>query len=48
MIYTLEQIEKMYDQLKYSKDIADIKEFQNIKTITKPEKINANIKLISY
>ncbi|HEL1592414.1 TPA: hypothetical protein TXL33_000850 [Streptococcus suis] len=48
MIYTIEQIEQMYDQFKSNIGVADIKEFQNIKTITKPEKIKADVKLISY
>ncbi|HFI0709538.1 TPA: hypothetical protein ACGO4R_000672 [Streptococcus suis] len=48
MIYTIEQIEKLYDQLKNNKEIAEIRGFQNIKTVSKPEKINPDIKIISY
>lgn len=51
MIYTMEQIEKLYSSLQNTKEIArikEIKEIKEIKGITKSGKIGSEIRVITY
>lgn len=48
MIYTMEQIEKLYSSLQNTKEIARIKEIKEVKGITKSGKIGSEIRVITY
>ena len=48
MIYTMEQIEKLYSSLQNTKEIARIKEIKEIKGITKSGKVGSEIRVITY
>ncbi|MDN5026228.1 hypothetical protein D8796_00225 [Streptococcus cristatus] len=48
MIYTMEQIEKLYSSLQNTKEIARIKEIKELKEIAKSGKISSEIRVITY
>lgn len=48
MIYTMEQIEKLYSSLQNTKEIARIKEIKELKEIAKSGKISPEIRVITY
>ena len=48
MIYTMEQIEKLYSSLQNTKEIARIKEIKELKKIAKSGKISSEIRVITY
>ena len=48
MIYTMEQIEKLYSSLQNTKEIAMIKEIKDLKEIAKSGKISSEIRVITY
>ena len=48
MIYTMEQIEKLYSGLQSTKEIARIKEIKELKEIAKSGKISSEIRVITY
>lgn len=48
MIYTMEQIEKLYSSSQNTKEIARIKEIKELKEIAKSGKISSEIRVITY
>lgn len=48
MIYSIEQIQKLYEKLEKSQKLSNVKEPEVLKVISKPEKIKPEVKIITY